>query len=378
MSLLQVSDLRVSYGPIAAVHGVTMMVAAGQMVGVVGRNGAGKSTVMRAISGLHRASGGSIMFDGKRIDQLHAHDVVKLGIAYVPEGRRVFSEMSVIDNLRIGAFSVGGQKRQATTNERLEQAFAMFPILRERSGQLAGTLSGGQQQMLAIARALMSGPRLLLLDEPSMGLAPIVVNDLFASIRALHARGLTIVIVEQKALQTLRMVDQAHVLSQGRITISGTGQELLANPEVRAAYLGQSQQTVTAPARAAPTQGSVDTSRSAPSIEMEPPMMPSRQEQPEDATPSDDGPIGRPTPLGAPRQPQAPQAVPESSPPAVVRKPGDVGEEERPVGAPRPVGEHPYAARQTVPAAGAQAQRPGGIGLSPEARMQLRHRRRTR
>lgn len=236
MSLLAVNNLTASYGPIAAVKSVSLNVQKGQMVGIVGRNGAGKSTIMRCICGLHRPSGGSIQFDGQRIDGMPAHQTLRQGIAYVPEGRRIFGELSVSDNLVLGGYT----KSAAERDKQLDLVYGLFPVLAERARQAGGTLSGGQQQMLAIGRALMSNPRLLMLDEPSMGLAPIVVNDLFAAIRGLHKQGLTIIIVEQKAFLTLKMVDFAHVVVHGKVTASGSGRELLASEAVQASYLGRS------------------------------------------------------------------------------------------------------------------------------------------
>jgi branched-chain amino acid transport system ATP-binding protein len=239
LSLLQVSNIHAHYGPIHAIRGVSFNVDAGRMVGIIGRNGAGKSTIMHALCGIHPPSGGSIAFDGERIDRLPAHEVVKRGIAYVPEGRRIFSDLSVKDNLELGAFiHVTGRSRTSVAAD-YDRVYGMFPILRDRAQQPGGTLSGGQQQMLAIGRALMSRPRLLLLDEPSMGLAPVVVNDLFAAISRLHKSGLTVVIVEQKAFKTLKMVDLAHVVVHGQLTMSGTGAELLASDEVKTSYLGR-------------------------------------------------------------------------------------------------------------------------------------------
>ncbi len=257
MSLLTVNNLAARYGPINAVSGVSFNVEKGQMVGIVGRNGAGKSTIMRSICGLHKPSAGSISFDGQRVDGLPAHETLRLGIAYVPEGRRIFSEMSVSDNLVLGGFVKSGAERA----RQLALVYSMFPVLAERARQAGGTLSGGQQQMLAIGRALMSNPRLLMLDEPSMGLAPIVVNDLFAAIRALHKVGLTIIIVEQKAYLTLKMVDFAHVVVHGHVTASGTGHELLNSDAVQASYLGKggakSPAPVSSPARTEASQPAV-------------------------------------------------------------------------------------------------------------------------
>ena len=237
---LVVSNLLVRYGPVLAVDGVSLRINAGEMLGIVGRNGAGKSSIMRAICGLHSASGGSITWKGKRIDHQAASHIVSQGIAYVPEGRRIFSAMSVEDNLRLGAYSQSTDRN--STQENMERVFGLFPVLRERANQAGGTLSGGQQQMLAIGRALMSQPKLLLLDEPSMGLAPIVVQELFEQIRQLHVAGLSVLIVEQKAHLTLKMVDQAHVVVHGKIVASGKGEDLLNSGAVQAAYLGGGEQ----------------------------------------------------------------------------------------------------------------------------------------
>lgn len=239
MSLLQMEGLHVHYGPIEALHGIDLHVGEGEFVGIIGRNGAGKSTTMRAICGLHPPSRGVIRFEGRRIDQLKAHEIVELGVAMVPEGRRIFANLTVLENLRLGAYHRyrSRQDKRAIEAE-VERQFELFPILREKSQQQGGTLSGGQQEMLAISRALMSRPRLLLLDEPSMGLAPLVVKQVLQVVRDLHRNGTTVLIVEQKAFLTLRMVQRAYVLNNGLIVKSGTGQQLLDDPEVRAAYLG--------------------------------------------------------------------------------------------------------------------------------------------
>ena len=239
---LQVSNLVVRYGPVLAVDGVSLRVGAGRMVGIVGRNGAGKSSLMRGICGLHRASSGSVTWRGEAIQQLGASQIVGRGIAYVPEGRRIFSELSVEDNLLLGAYSRRNDSNRSG-DAVLDRVFAMFPVLRERARQAGGTLSGGQQQMLAIGRALMSEPQLLLLDEPSMGLAPIVVQELFEQIRQLHQAGLSVLIVEQKAHLTLKMVDEAHVIVHGKVVASGRGDELLSSGAVQSAYLGSGDAT---------------------------------------------------------------------------------------------------------------------------------------
>ena len=207
---------------------------AGEIVTLIGANGAGKSTLMMTIFGSPRARSGKIIFDGRDITQMAPHDIARAGIAQSPEGRRIFARMSVYENLQMGA-SINGA---AYFNEDLERVFTIFPRLKERAQQRGGTLSGGEQQMLAIARALMSRPRLLLLDEPSLGLAPLVVKLIFDTIRDLNKReGLTVFLVEQNAFHALRLADRAYVLVNGRVTLSGSGRELLARPEVRAAYL---------------------------------------------------------------------------------------------------------------------------------------------
>ena len=232
--LLSVEGVETYYGNIIALRGVDIAVNAGEIVTLIGANGAGKSTLMMTIFGSPRARSGKIIFDGRDITQMAPHDIARAGIAQSPEGRRIFARMSVYENLQMGA-SINGA---AHFNEDLERVFAIFPRLKERAQQRGGTLSGGEQQMLAIARALMSRPRLLLLDEPSLGLAPLVVKLIFDTIRDLNKReGLTVFLVEQNAFHALKLADRAYVLVNGRVTLSGTGRELLARPEVRAAYL---------------------------------------------------------------------------------------------------------------------------------------------
>ena len=232
--LLSIEGVETYYGNIIALRGVDIEVNAGEIVTLIGANGAGKSTLMMTIFGSPRARSGKIIFDGRDITQMAPHDIARAGIAQSPEGRRIFARMSVYENLQMGASINGG----AHFNEDLERVFAIFPRLKERAQQRGGTLSGGEQQMLAIARALMSRPRLLLLDEPSLGLAPLVVKLIFDTIRDLNKReGLTVFLVEQNAFHALRLADRAYVLVNGRVTLSGTGRELLARPEVRAAYL---------------------------------------------------------------------------------------------------------------------------------------------
>ena len=232
--LLSIEGVETYYGNIIALRGVDIAVHAGEIVTLIGANGAGKSTLMMTIFGSPRARSGKIIFDGRDITQMAPHEIARAGIAQSPEGRRIFARMSVYENLQMGA-SINGA---AHFNEDLERVFAIFPRLKERAQQRGGTLSGGEQQMLAIARALMSRPRLLLLDEPSLGLAPLVVKLIFDTIRDLNKReGLTVFLVEQNAFHALRLADRAYVLVNGRVTLSGTGRELLARPEVRAAYL---------------------------------------------------------------------------------------------------------------------------------------------
>jgi branched-chain amino acid transport system ATP-binding protein len=232
--LLSIEGVETYYGNIIALRGVNIAVNTGEIVTLIGANGAGKSTLMMTIFGSPRARSGKIIFDGRDITQMAPHDIARAGIAQSPEGRRIFARMSVYENLQMGASINGG----VHFNDDLERVFAIFPRLKERAQQRGGTLSGGEQQMLAIARALMSRPRLLLLDEPSLGLAPLVVKLIFDTIRDLNKReGLTVFLVEQNAFHALKLADRAYVLVNGRVTLSGTGRELLARPEVRAAYL---------------------------------------------------------------------------------------------------------------------------------------------
>ena len=232
--MLKAENLNVYYGPIHAVKGVGFEVNEGEIVTLIGANGAGKSTTLKTVSGLMRSRGGAIEFMGKSIASTPAHKIVELGIAHVPEGRRIFTSMTVEENLDMGAFTVRGGNIDADK----ERVFEQFPRLKERRKQIAGTLSGGEQQMLAMGRALMSHPKLLMLDEPSMGLAPILVEQVFDIISALHKAGTTILLVEQNAEMALSIADRAYVMETGRITLSGTGKELAASEEVQKAYLG--------------------------------------------------------------------------------------------------------------------------------------------
>ena len=233
-SIRSVRGVETFYGAIQALHGVDLEVARGEIVTLIGANGAGKSTLLMTICGNPRARGGTITFDGEDITALPTHQIVRRGVAQVPEGRRIFARMSVYENLQMGAI-LGDP---ANFKSDLDRVFAMFPRLAERRDQRGGTLSGGEQQMLAIGRALMSRPRLLLLDEPSLGLAPLIVRQIFDSIgRIAREEGVTIFLVEQNAFHALRLADRGYVLANGRVRLSGSGRELLANQEVRAAYL---------------------------------------------------------------------------------------------------------------------------------------------
>lgn len=234
MSLLDVKDVHVYYGAIHAIKGISFQVEEGEVVTLIGANGAGKSTTLNTVSGLLRPRGGSITFDGKDLSHVHAADMVKLGMALCPEGRRIFQQMTVQENLEMGGFTRPDKEIPAS----MEEMFERFPRLKERQKQIAGTLSGGEQQMLAMARALMSKPRLLMLDEPSMGLAPILVEQIFDIIKELHKAGTTILLVEQNAQMALSVADRAYVLETGKISMSGNADTLLHNDAVRKAYLG--------------------------------------------------------------------------------------------------------------------------------------------
>jgi branched-chain amino acid transport system ATP-binding protein len=234
--MLKLESVRIAYGAIEAVKGVDLEVRVGEVVTIIGANGAGKSTLLKGIAGLEKVAGGRVVIDGKDCTDVPAHRRVGLGVALSPEGRGVFPDQTVRDNLLLGAFTKGA--RDPAVEESLQREFKRFPRLKERERQFAGTLSGGEQQMLAMARALMSKPRLLLLDEPSLGLAPLIIADIFRTIRDLRESGLTILLVEQMANQALKVADRAYVLETGRITAQGSGRELLNDPKVRAAYLG--------------------------------------------------------------------------------------------------------------------------------------------
>ncbi len=235
MALLEVNNLEVYYGVICALKGISFHVNEGEIVSLIGANGAGKTTMMQSTVGIIPKKNGSVIFDGQDITKTPCHKIVQLGMTQVPEGRRIFQELTVYENLMMGAYTV---KDQQQFKSDLDRVFELFPRLAERRKQIAGTLSGGEQQMLAMSRALMINPKLLMLDEPSMGLAPILVDQIFSIIKDLHKAGTTILLVEQNASKALEISDRAYVLETGKITLSGTGKELMQSPEVQKAYLG--------------------------------------------------------------------------------------------------------------------------------------------
>ncbi|MER5864695.1 ABC transporter ATP-binding protein [Kitasatospora sp. NPDC002040] len=235
-ALLEVKDLRVAYGKIEAVKGISFTVNQGEVTTLIGTNGAGKTTTLRTLSGLLKPTGGTVTFDGQPLASVPAHKIVSLGLAHSPEGRHIFPRMTIEENLLLGAFL---RKDAAGITEDVERAYLLFPILGERRKQAAGTLSGGEQQMLAMGRALMSRPKLLMLDEPSMGLSPLMMQKIMATIVELKATGTTILLVEQNAQAALSLSDQGYVMETGRIVLTGTGRELLGNDSVRKAYLGE-------------------------------------------------------------------------------------------------------------------------------------------
>ncbi|MEU9994887.1 ABC transporter ATP-binding protein [Streptomyces sp. NPDC048370] len=235
-ALLEVEDLRVAYGKIEAVKGISFSVEAGQVVSLIGTNGAGKTTTLRTLSGLIKPSSGKITFDGQVLNGIPAHKVVSLGMAHSPEGRHIFPKLTIAENLQLGAFL---RKDKDGIEKDIQRAYDLFPILGERRKQAAGTLSGGEQQMLAMGRALMSQPKLLMLDEPSMGLSPIMMQKIMETIATLKAEGMTILLIEQNAQAALSLADHGYVLEVGKIKLSGTGQDLLHDDEVRKTYLGE-------------------------------------------------------------------------------------------------------------------------------------------
>ena len=235
MALLEVKNLEVFYGVIQAIRGISFEVNQGEIVTLIGANGAGKTTTMQSIMGLIKPRSGSVIYDGKEITGVSTHKIVGMGMTQVPEGRRVFSELTVYENLLMGAYT---EKDRSKIKQDIEEIYTIFPRLGERKSQVAGTLSGGEQQMLAMGRAIMSHPKLLMLDEPSMGLSPALVDQVFEIIKHFHKTGTTILLVEQNANKSLAISDRAYVLENGRITVTGTGSELMASEEIRKAYLG--------------------------------------------------------------------------------------------------------------------------------------------
>ncbi|HWR12791.1 MAG TPA: ABC transporter ATP-binding protein [Rectinemataceae bacterium] len=233
--MLVVKNLKVNYGKIEAIKDVSFEVPDGKIVTLIGANGAGKTTTLRALSGLEKCSGGSILFDGREIANVDAHRLVPMGISHVPEGRKIFPTLTVRENLELAGWTIKDKK---IVKQRMEEVFEIFPRVKERANQLGGTLSGGEQQMLAVGRALVTGGKLLLLDEPSMGLAPVLVDEIFEQIVAINRRGTTILLVEQNAAEALDIADFAYVLEVGYTTISGSAKEIAADPRVREAYLG--------------------------------------------------------------------------------------------------------------------------------------------
>ncbi len=236
MAMLEIKDLEVYYGVIQAIKGISFEVNEGEIISLIGANGAGKTTILHTVTGLISPKKGSILFEGRDITKVPAHRIVGLGMAHVPEGRRVFAEMSVYQNLKMGAYT---RKDKGEIEQTLETVYRRFPRLEERRNQLAGTLSGGEQQMLAMGRALMSGPRIILMDEPSMGLSPILVNEIFDIIRSVSEAGTTVLLVEQNAKKALAIADRAYVLETGRIVMSGDAKELMNDDSIKKAYLGE-------------------------------------------------------------------------------------------------------------------------------------------
>ena len=236
MAMLEVHDLQVYYGMIHAIKGVSFHVNEGEIIALIGANGAGKTTILHTITGLLTPKGGQVMFEGKDITKTPAHKIVELGMAHVPEGRRVFAQLSVYQNLKMGAYTRSDKNE---IEESLEMVYKRFPRLEERKNQMAGTLSGGEQQMLAMGRALMSKPRIILMDEPSMGLSPILVNEIFDIIQSVSASGTTVLLVEQNAKKALAIADRAYVLETGKISLDGNAKDLLNDDSIKKAYLGE-------------------------------------------------------------------------------------------------------------------------------------------
>ena len=236
MAMLEVKDLQVYYGMIQAIKGVSFHVNEGEIIALIGANGAGKTTILHTITGLLTPKGGQVMFEGKDITKMPAHKIVELGMAHVPEGRRVFAQLSVYQNLKMGAYTRSDKNE---IEESLEMVYKRFPRLEERKNQMAGTLSGGEQQMLAMGRALMSKPRIILMDEPSMGLSPILVNEIFDIIQSVSASGTTVLLVEQNAKKALAIADRAYVLETGKISLDGNAKDLLNDDSIKKAYLGE-------------------------------------------------------------------------------------------------------------------------------------------
>ncbi len=236
MALLEIKDLEVNYGVIKAIKGVSFDVNEGEIIALIGANGAGKTTILHTITGLIQAKKGSIVFDGKELTKTPPHKIVSMGMAHVPEGRRIFQQLSVLENLKLGAYTRNDKSEIAST---LKMVYERFPRLEERKNQVAGTLSGGEQQMLAMGRALMSKPRIILMDEPSMGLSPLLVSEIFDIIKVINESGTTVLLVEQNAKKALSIADRAYVLETGKITLSGDAKDLINDESVKKAYLGE-------------------------------------------------------------------------------------------------------------------------------------------
>ena len=236
MAMLEVKDLEVYYGMIQAIKGVSFHVDQGEVIALIGANGAGKTTILHTVTGLLSPKKGSVVFEGQEVTKIPAHKIVSLGMAHVPEGRRVFAELSVYENLKMGAYT---RKDKSEIEENLQKIYERFPRLKERKNQMAGTLSGGEQQMLAMGRALMSQPKIILMDEPSMGLSPILVNEIFDIIQEVSNSGTTVLLVEQNAKKALSIADRAYVLETGRIALEGRAEDLLRDDSIKKAYLGE-------------------------------------------------------------------------------------------------------------------------------------------